>query len=355
MGANRERLDVLLAAFGHLPYRLAVLAGRLVAGNPQLERWLSATRAAQRKPVIIVMIERLGDLIACSSIPRQLAEHDPSIAIAWVCSRRFSAVFLNNPYVDAVFDEESLAGWLLTKRRLSGSYDCRELFLDSQRCCWTGIRLPGRCSGVNHQNYLLTGANLLLSYSRAAGLSNICNVEPDLYVSSPAAPLPAELADRPLMAVHFYSEDPDRRISPDAAARFVNRAVARGWGVVEMGIRPIVPAGIAHVHFPGASLPLGGQLALMRQVAHFVGVDSAFLHVANAFRIPATLLLGKFRHFEAFETFGGSFFHSAACTIFRDDVPMARVGSEAIAGLVPDLPDRIPIRKLDRVADPEAA
>lgn len=337
MGANLERIDVLARAIKHLPVRTIALAERALRGNLPLETWLAGMHGAGRKVTIIVMIDRLGDLIACSPIAQQLKERSPSTAIAWVCSRRFSDVFLGNPYLDAVFHEESLTGWLLTKRRVRQEVDTVELFLDSQRCCWTGIKLPNRHSGINHGNYLDSGRNLLLAYAQAAGLTDIRNVEPELYAQTPP-PLPPVLRGKPLLAIHFDSEDPDRRVSRQSAVAFVAHAIARGWAVVELGMRPVAAQHIAEVHFPGTACRLAEHLTIMKQADHFVGVDSAFLHVANAYRIPATLLLGKFRHFPAFETFSGSFFHSGCCTLYRGNHAMSAVPPRLVEELVPDIP-----------------
>ncbi len=338
MGANRERASVLFAAIQELPRRLPVLANRLFRGNPAMQSWLAKTQAAGRHPVFIVMIERLGDVIACTPIARQLKQSDPALAIAWVCSGRFAPALAENPDIDAVFHEESMAGWLLTKRLLDGSVIFHELFLDSQRCCWTGTRLPGRHSGITHENYLDPGTNLLLSYSRAAGLTGIRDVEPELFLRGTPPELPAEFRRRPLMVVHFDSEDPDRRLAEDAALRLVDRAIGKGWAVAEIGLRPIASRMDRRVYFPGASLPLTGHILMVKQAACFIGVDSAFLHCANAYRIPATLLLGKFRHFAAFQTFSGGFLLSQRCRILRGDVPISRIDPELPAALVPNAP-----------------
>ncbi len=345
MGANRERSRVVLDALREFPHRLTVLAGRLASGNAAMETWLSRMHEAGRKPVFIVMIERMGDLVACSPIARQLKQRDPSTPIAWVCSSKYSDVFIGNPYVDVVFHEESLAGWLLSKRRLSDPLTVHELFLDGQRCCWTGIHLPGRKSGVSQQNYLDTDTNLLLSYARAAGLVEIQDIEPDLYLPGPRPRLPESFQDRPLMVVHFDSEDPDRRLSRDAAGRLVNRAAEKGWAIVELGLRPIASRVDERVYFPGTSLRMADHILLLKSASYFCGVDSAFLHCANAYRIPSTLLLGKFRHFTSYQTFSGSFFSSGQSILLRGNVAMAKTDPDLPASLVPNAPPRSPVRE----------
>lgn len=284
------------------------------------------------------MIERLGDLIACSIIAKELKKRDPTLAIAWVCSIRYTDVFEGNPHIDAVFNEESLSCWLLSRRHLGLGIRPVELFLDTQRCCWTGVRLPGRNSGVTHYNYLHRETNLLLSYAKAAGLQDIPNVEPELFIETTDIEQTPSCENKPTMALHFDSDDAERRINPDAARHFAQLALAKGWNLVELGLRPIVSSTEHEVIFPGPACGLRHQLGILESVQHFVGVDSAFLHAANAFRIPSTLILGKFRHFDEFQTFSGSFFHSSCCTIVRGPVPAADISPQILGQLVPALP-----------------
>lgn len=335
MGATRERIDVLTAAIRNLPSRLPVLWNRFHGGNPNLEMWHERMVQSGQKHLFVVMIERLGDIIACSAIARQIKEQDSDVAIAWVCSRRYAEVLEGNPYIDVVFHEESLAGWLLSRRRLRSPVKCLELFLDSQRCCWTGIKLPRRKSGINHSNYLAPGRNLLLSYAEAAGLSNITDAPPELFISARAPKMPGHFSGKPLLAVHFDSEDPERRLSPEAANTYVRHALSLGWAIVELGLKPMTSTFFEQVYFPGARLSINEHLSLLKSAKHFAGVDSAFLHGANAFQIPSTLFLGKFRHFDCFQTFSGPYFFSSQCRLVRGDRPPADFTPDFVSSYVP--------------------
>lgn len=335
MGAAKERLGALYRAVRDLLPHGRVLWKNFQNGNPSLSAWHHEMRESGRRHIFIVMIERLGDIVACTPIAKQLKEKDPTLAVAWVCSNKYSDALDGNPYIDAVFIEESLSSWLLSKAHLAAPTECIELFLDSQRCCWTGLRLPGRRSGVNHSNYLVDGSNLLLAYARASGTHGIADVEPELYIDGPPPPLPSSYGERPLLAVHFDSEDPDRRLDPKVAHAFVEQAHKNGWSVIELGLRPLASLTHKETYFPGRTLSLRNQILLLKSAQHFVGVDSAFLHCANAFRIPSTLILGKFRHFNKFQTFSGSFFLSDQCVIVRGATPASTLSANSLLKLVP--------------------
>lgn len=336
MGAPEERWNALVSAVRYLPQRIPILWDRYCKGNPLHTRWALDMLRGGRHPVFVVMIERLGDIIACTPIAKHLKTRDPSLAIAWVCSSAYAEALEGNPYIDAVIHEESLASWLLSKRCLPSTATFHELFLDGQRCCWTGLRLLGRQSGITHHNYLASGRNLLLSYAQATGISDIEDVEPELYVTGSAPALPATLRQRPLMVIHFDSEDADRRLSLLAVEAFVRATQRKGWAIVELGLRPIAAGLSDEVHFLGSAVSLGEQILLLKSADYFAGVDSAFLHVANAYRVPATLFLGRFRHFDHFQTFSGKFLLSPPCVLLRPPLRPAEFPAELAATAVPD-------------------
>lgn len=306
MGIWQERYQALKTALQQLPKRTRYLKARWQRGNPEITRWLNDVRTAGRQPLFIVMIERLGDIVACTPIARQLKARQPDLAIAWVCSARYASLLEGNPAIDRVFHEECLASWLLTKRHLPQPFSCHELVLDSQRCCWTGIKLPGRHSGITRHNYLDPGSNLLIAYSRAGGIGNIEDSEPEVHTSAPIINLPKALADKPLLALHFDSEDPERRLSQEAAVAYGREALRRGWGVIELGLSPLASVSNPEIFFPGSGIPLSAHIELLRKSSHFAGVDSGFMHCANALDKPATVFIGKFREFSRPQTFSGS-------------------------------------------------
>lgn len=310
MGIHQERVAALMSALRHIPATVTQLGHRWLQGHPELDQWLAAKTAEGRDVLVIVMIERLGDIVSCTPIPRQLKQQNPSLAVAWICSGKYADALAHNPWIDRVFHEESLACWLLTKRKLRQPIRCHELFLDSQRCTWTGIKLPGRHSGIDRRNYLSEGRNLLLAYSRAASIPNIADDEPDLFSTSTVS-LPSSIEGKPLIAVHLDSEDPDRRLNQEAAHVCGHELIKNGWGVIELGLRPLASNDNPHIFFPGEALPLRDHISLLRMSSRFIGVDSGFMHCANALRKPATVFIGKFRDFSHPQTFSGSWWHSS--------------------------------------------
>lgn len=306
-GATRERFDALVKSLWNLPAHLTILFQKYRQGNPDLTHWVTDNRSLGHSVVVVVMIERLGDIVACLPIAEYLKRDSNKVVIAWVCAKRFSGIFKSQRQVDRVFHEESLAAWLLTKRHLPPDLHCYELFLDSQRCTWTGIKLPNRHSGINHDNYLAEGSHLLLAYSRAAGIANIPNIQPQLFPSALNATWGNILAGKQVMAVHFDSEDPDRRLSEESANAFAAEAIRLGWTLVELGLHPIITLTSPNLLRPGSTLPLEQHISLLAASDHFAGTFSGFMVCANALNIPATIFIGTFRGFTKIQPVSGDF------------------------------------------------
>jgi len=306
-GATRERIDALASALWNLSAHLPQLVRKYRHGNPALTEWSENTRARGQRVAVVVMIERFGDIVACSPIARHLKQAHPDIAVAWVCAKRFSALGECNPSVDRVFHEESISSWLLTKRLLPQDIDCYELFLDTQRCTWTGIKPRKLKSGVTHSNYLSDGSHLLLAYGRAAGVRDVPDIQPELLLPELDSHWRSLLKGKPVMAVHFDSEDPDRRLDIDSATAFVDKALACGWTVVELGLRPVASGQNPNVLFPGRTLSLIQHIALLATSDHFSGVFSGFMVCANALSKPATIFIGTFRNFSKITPASGEF------------------------------------------------
>jgi len=307
MTLARERL----AAFGNamlgLPRQLPQLALRSIKPNRALIEWCKETIASGHLPVVLCRIERLGDIVATTAVAGHLRQtHGPRARIAWVCAAEYVSLLAGNPDIDAVFVEPCLTTWMMVRRHLAPQTLIVELFLDSDRCCWTGLRVKQHKTGWSIHNYYCEGNSLLAAYSAAAGCP-VPDLPPQLprFVRQRAARLPAPAAAKPRVAVHFSSRDPARSWPIENARTFCHAALAAGCELIELGNERLVSAQPS----PVACLPPGSEIAshveALATVDCFVGVDSGFAHCANALEVPALVLLGAFRNFSGYFPYSG--------------------------------------------------
>lgn len=307
MSLARERLLALRAAILQLPRRLPQLVARTLHPNPALISWCKGVSAAGHRPVVLCRIERLGDIVASTPVAGYLKHIlGPDIRIAWVCAAEYIDLLKDNPDIDAVFAEPCLTTWMMVRRRLPPHTLVVELFLDSDRCCWTGLRVKQHRSGWTIHNYLYDGNSLLTAYSGASG-HPVPDFPPQLPQFARRRSLRPALDDsrRPRVAVHFSSNDPARCWPAERALEFCAAAQAIGCDLVELGNERLMAQQPSIVTCLTTGSGVLAHLVALAEADYFVGVESGFAHCANAMKIPSVILVGPFRDFPSYFTFSG--------------------------------------------------
>jgi heptosyltransferase-3 len=235
-------------------------------------------------------------------------------------------VLEGNPDIDAIFVEPCLASWMMLRRRLPRDALVVELFLDSDRCGWTGLRVKQNISGWSIHNYYNNRNSLLVAYSGASG-----HPVPDIAPSLPRfagvrAALPrAGSGARPLVAMHFTSRDPARSWPARNARIFSEAALAAGCDLIELGNEPLVASQLESINRPAAGGDVSAHLMALARADCFVGVDSGFAHCANALKIPSLILLGEFRDFPDYFPFSGPHARGSSWCIMRNNGALDRL------------------------------
>lgn len=321
MSLARERLGALSNALLGLPRNLPRLAARLLRPDLALRDWCRDRLAAGELPVAICRIERLGDIVATTAVASHLRRSlGPGVRIAWVCAAEYVPVLEGNPDIDAIFVEPCLTSWMMLRRHLPRDALVVELFLDSDRCGWTGLRVKQNPSGWTIHNYYNDRNSLLAAYSATSG-----HPVPDIAPSLPrfaglraAQPRDGSVAG-PLVAMHFTSRDPARSWPAHSARLFSEAALAAGCNLIELGEQSHVSSQLKSVKRPPATGDVSAHLMALARADYFVGVDSGFAHCANALRIPSLILLGEFRDFPDYFPFSGPHARSSSWCILRSN------------------------------------
>lgn len=328
--------------------RLAIHLPVSVTGMLRLS-W--QTLRKKQTVVVVVLINQLGDIIAAEPAARHAAEQSGG-RIVWLVATPYAAMVRHLPYVASVVSVSCPSEWILMRRlydHLPGIRQC-VLHIDGHPCNWFGLRVHNPTSfDINLDTYYLQGG-LLSAFSRQ-GLGFDLNERPrlpafkaDLDECLVRQPELAELLAKPFAAVHFVSNDPERTITAAQAAACVRWLNMRGYRVLELGHVPVLPAGAGSLHLdPGNTLP--GQLAVLAKAHVFVGIDSAFAHAANAYSVPAAILIGRCRNFQHHIPYSGPWREESGVRFIRTDQPVTTLGeAEIVYGLERAFPvtDTIP-------------
>ena len=271
----------------------------------------------------ILLIEHIGDIIACEPIVTQVQETYPAAFVVWVVKPQFAPLLASHPALDAIVGVDSL----LTVERIIGSgvFDhVVDLHVNSKPTDVPG-RLYRKKSGdpaIDARNYIDEGS-LLRSFSLSAG------IEPR--AAAPTIRVPTEavaaidrlsLPDR-FVVVHAMSNGEYKNWFASKWRDLVRHILDHyETHVIEIGLERAID--FEHPRFRAlcGSLSIMETAELIRRSTFFVGVDSGPAHMANAWRRPGLLLFSRFLGSDSFNPFEGYYAERAATVILRYPGPL---------------------------------
>ena len=305
-----------------------------LAANVARLRRSRVREAAGRQVVAVMLLEHLGDVVACEPVARYLKAQDPPIFLAWGVKKAYRELVDANPHIDLTLPMHCLSERLLIAR--SGCIDrVHDLHLPGRHCslCRTPL-LRSRDTPLGLDNYFLHGG-ILTSFSIAGGLPPLQEA-PAVYIPrAAAARIDALGLPRRFVVVCASSNSPGKDWPPDKwRALLAHLHDDPGVAVVEVGLRPVVPAGGRPLIDLCGHLTILESAEVIRRAALFVGVDSGPAHLANAVGTPGVVLLGSFLGFPRYQPFTGPYASSEGAEIVRGEGPVAGISVDAVFAAV---------------------
>jgi len=288
--------------------------------RPVIDQLLAMKAAHSGRPFCgILLIEHIGDIIACEPIIAQVRASYPNAFVVWIVKTQFASLVANHPNLSAVVCVDSFltVEAIIDARVFDHAVD---LHVNSKPTDIAG-RTYRKTVGdptIDAETYLGNGS-LLRSFSLAAGMAPR-PAAPTLYVPPEAiAAIDARSLPESFVVVHAAAGTTGEKNWSPNKWRDVVRYIVEHYDtdVIEIGLEPIID--FKHARFR----TLCGQLSLMetaeliRRSAFFLGVDSGPAHMANAWRRPALLLFGRYRGYDTFNPFDGYYRERSESVILR--------------------------------------
>ena len=275
----------------------------------------------------VLCVEGLGDVIAAEPVARALKRMSPSGKVSWVVKAGCEDLIRYNPSVDEVIGVESLwAGYALCNQRDAESgnivVNCH---FDGWRCSITGKFLSNPVNPQINVDNSLAVTHILGGFSAAAGLQ-ILDETPQFHLS-PTARHP-DFGKLPYVVVHCRSKDADKNWSDENFNRLVSFIVDKGMSVVEIGTEKVILSDSPLYHDFTGLQSFQSLGAAIRDSSLFIGIDSCFAHVANAFKRPSVILQGVYRQYFDYQPYSGEF---ARSQLFRIVHPECRGEAKMIS------------------------
>jgi heptosyltransferase-3 len=255
----------------------------------------------------ILLAEHLGDIVAAEPIIDALTHKFPNAKITWIIKPAFRALLENHPKIEWLIDEPSvLFSMYVTKNHPFDVF--YNLHMNDLR---SDAFFPGRFLenpkalelGLTKANYL-HHFNLLEVVSQLADLGKLGGY-PHIYLEKGAKKTPVT---KPYWVIHRKSNAQMRDWQDSLWCQLLDQIIAENdVHVIEIGV--IEPLSYQSPKFQSlvGKTSLSETLQIIRDAEFFIGVESGPAHIANAFRIPALILCGRFVNFDRYNVYSGAY------------------------------------------------
>ncbi len=284
------------------------------------------------KKIYIELVEHLGDIVACEPISKYLRKKNKDAHIAWIIHKNYKDVIVNNPYINEIITVESLseADSLCQKYENEGC-EIINLHYKGRLCSKTGeIHANNINSRINERNIFNNFRSIVESFSEIAGLEKISDA-PKFHLADNIEI--KENLPKEYVVFHCKSNMKEKDWHIKKWNQLASKLLKEGYKIVEIGKEPVISTNNKN-YYDLTSLRDIQQIAkIIKGAKCFLGIDSAFAHIANCFNIYAILIFGKYTHFTEYNPYSGNYGKYQNCTfiytkVCSEKIPTSKVYSE---------------------------
>jgi ADP-heptose:LPS heptosyltransferase len=278
-----------------------------------------------------MLLEHLGDIVACEPIGRYLKEKEPQSFIVWGVKRAYRELIDTNPHIDMTLPIHCLTERMLLMN--SGLFDeVIDLHFPDRWCslCRNPLRKTKGASKINLTNYFHYGS-LLSAMAQSAGLSAL-NEGPKVYIpQSVVKRVDALRLPHEFIAINCTSNAEEKDWSKEQWETLLKEMqVKYNNPIFEIGLKPFID------QTAGLCMSLCGQLSILesaeviRRAKIFIGIDSGPAHLANALGTPGVILMGRYLGFKKYNPFSGSYGNGITAKIIYSDNAVENIAPETV-------------------------
>jgi heptosyltransferase III len=303
-----------------------------------------------RRLVVVMLLEHLGDIVACEPIVRYLREKEPRSFIVWGVKRAYRELIDTNPNIDMTLPIHCLTERMLLMN-IGLFNEVIDLHFSDRYCslCRNPLRKPKGASGINLTNYFQYGS-LLSAMAQSAGLPNMTE-GPKVYIPQSAV-TKIDSLDLPheFIAINCTSNAEEKGWPKEKWGKLLEEIQAKyRLPVFEIGLKPFI------YQTAGICKNLCGQLSILesaeviRRARLFIGIDSGPAHLANAVGTPGVILMGSYLGFNKYNPFSGSYGNRKNVAIVYTEGSVANVPLDKVLIEVQKMISHMPIDSIHAV------
>ena len=240
--------------------------------------------------IAIIMLEHIGDIIACEPVIGYAKRSRPDRPVAWVTLSKYAELLEAHPRLDYLLFADSLVDADRWACSLPENCWVINLHFHQRPCPVTGVMVRNSNNpAINKLNYYDHGS-LLEVFSKCAGLPPLTDA-PRFYMSDKVA---GQLPPTPYVVFHCQSNDTNRDWDPDKWRKLFEYFTERNIAVAEIGLTPVINSPHPLYFDLTADLSLQQIAILIDSSYFFFGVDSGFAHMANALGKEGLIIMGAY-------------------------------------------------------------
>ncbi len=286
--------------FAEILLRVSNLAKSLPRALNRIRRSERYAAAKGKKLHLIILTDRLGDILAAEPALARLKQ--PDDYIIWLPRERFRFLLQFNQNVDEVLSVSSYTETIIL-RWFFPRLHWTNLQMDGALCNIFGIRVnntvPSRINVNNYYDYgSLCDVYALIGTGEGAQRCPVLYPDPTFNAQAFINSIFVH-GERPLFIFHPVSDEEARSWTAEKSQVLATWILKNTeYNILEVGLTPHLFRS-DRIYPLKSEIPLSQQIKLFNHASRFLGVDSGFAHVANAAGVHSILLIGKYRHFSS--------------------------------------------------------
>jgi len=303
-----------------------------------------------RRLIAIILLEHLGDIVACESVARHLRQNNPDAYIIWLVKKSYIELIASNPVVDKTVVVHCLSERLMLAN--SGLFDeVIDLHFADRYCslCRRPLRKEQGTPVINLTNYFLYGS-LLSAMAQSAGLPAM-DEKPRVYIpQSTVEKVDALNLPPDFIAINCTSNAIEKDWPQEKWALLLEGIQKKyHMPVYEIGLTPFIKNSSSMFKSLCGQLSILESTEVIRRARLFIGIDSGPAHLANAVGTPSVILMGSYLGFSRYNPFSGSYGIGENVKIIYSEGSVSNIAVNEVLSEVDKMISAIPLYSADAV------
>lgn len=263
----------------------------------------------------VVLLEHLGDIIACEPLLPILKAQHPKTNIYWCLRSNYSEILHGNPYLNGIIEIGCITEWIFAKKFLDKSKFI-ELHIKGRECpvCRIPLMVEHSNKDITLDNYYNFGP-ILISFTRANHIDVPLESQPQLYISV-TRPL-----EKNYIVAHRTSNEQSRNWKDSEWVKvfeFINSKT--NYTIIDIGDKELTSP-YKHPRYLSliSKTNLKDVASYISNSSFFIGIDSSLAHFANVYQKKSLILIGHYRIFRNYLPYTGYLYKNKEKFIFHFD------------------------------------